>query len=501
MTLAETLKLLSPELLLAIFGFFVLGTDLVLRDKAPLVRLTLMGLILAFLATVSLWGTDRTFLAAMLTVDPFAVAFKAFGILATILVVLVACDYVPVGQRGQQTDNPATAIGTIDAPIAHQGEFYSLLLFAAMSITLLASATSLIMIYLSIEFLSITSYILVGYLRRDTLSNEAALKYFFYGAITAAVMLYGISLLYGLTGAVDLRGIAGYLATITPEPGVLRWAVLPAAVMVVAGFGFKVSAVPFHQWAPDAYEGAPTPITAFISVAPKVAGFAVMLRVLVTALPYFRADWVGLIAAMSAVSMTLGNVVAIPQTNIKRMLAYSSIAQAGYILIGVAAASTLGVTATLFYVLIYALSNLGAFATVIVVSNHLNSDAIPDYAGLSQRSPGLALAMLLFLLSLAGIPPLAGFIGKFYLFSAAVEQGMVWLVVIGVINSVVSLYYYLIVVKAMYIAEPPTEEPVPVSRALSAALLITALGVLLLGIFPRPFLAWIQTAAQVFLPG
>jgi proton-translocating NADH-quinone oxidoreductase chain N len=381
----------------------------------------------------------------------------------------------------------------------YRGEFYTLLLFTALAISLIAAATDLILIYLAIELLSITSYVLTGYLREDPKSNEAAIKYFLYGAAASAVMLYGMSLLYGATGSTNLSEIATALREAEAS---LRGVVFPAAILLLVGFGFKIAAVPFHQWAPDAYEGAPTPVTAFLSVGPKVAGFAVLARVFLTALPSFQPDRVvALLAGISVVTMTFGNLVALTQRNIKRMLAYSSIAQAGYILLGVVAASTLGMTSLVFYLIVYSFTNLGAFIVVITFSNGGGGDAIEDYAGLSQRSPGLALAMVLFLLSLAGIPPLAGFVGKFYLFAAAMKEGFLWLVLVGVINSIVSLYYYLQVIRQMYIIPPRTEEAVPASRALSSALLIAMAGVLLLGIYPAPLIELIQVAAQAFLSG
>jgi NADH-quinone oxidoreductase subunit N len=273
----------------------------------------------------------------------------------------------------------------------------------------------------------------------------------------------------------------------------------------VAGFAFKIAAVPFHQWAPDAYEGAPTPVTAFLSVGPKIAGFAVILRVLMTALPLslvdLAMDWRTLLMAISVVTMTVGNLTALWQDNIKRMLAYSSIAQAGYILIGVVAASPRGLAAVLVYLAAYAFTNLGAFAAVVAFSNQTNSDAIEDYAGLSTRAPVMALVMIICLLSLAGIPPTAGFIGKLWLFSAAIEQGLIWLAVVGVINGVISLAYYWRVMRAMYFAPAQSDEPVALSPALTVALAVTLIGVLFVGVFPSSLLSLVETAAQVFFTG
>jgi NADH-quinone oxidoreductase subunit N len=482
LTLSQTLALLAPELVLVIAGLVVLGLDLTWRDEEkkewlPYVALVGLGGVLA--AIVALWGREAVLFSGVYIVDLFALFFKVIAVASVGLVILSAIEFM----RGRTR---------------YRGEFYTLLLFAALAISLVAAATDLILIYLAIELLSITSYILTGYLREDPKSNEAAIKYFLYGATASAVMLYGMSLLYGATGSTNLSQIAMALGEADAS---LRGIVFPAVILLLAGFGFKIGAVPFHQWAPDAYEGAPTPVTAFLSVGPKVAGFAVLARVFLTALPSFQPDWVALLASISAVTMTLGNLVAIWQRNIKRMLAYSSIAQAGYILLGVVAASALGMTSLVFYLIIYLFANLGAFIVIITFSNGGGGDAIEDYAGLSQRSPGLALAMLLFLLSLAGIPPLAGFVGKFYLFAAVMKEGFLWLVLVGVLNSIVSLYYYLQVVRQMYIIPPRTEEPGPASPALSGALLITMAGVLLLGIYPAPLVELIRVAARALLPG
>jgi proton-translocating NADH-quinone oxidoreductase chain N len=355
---------------------------------------------------------------------------------------------------------------------------------------------------LAFDFVSIASYILTGYLRDDRGSAEAATKYFLYGAALSSVMLYGMSWFYGLTGSADLEDIAGSLMGMG---GSVRPIVLPALILMVGGFAFKIAAVPFHQWAPDAYEGAPTPVTAFLSVGPKIAGFAVILRVLMTALPLtmvdLATDWRTLLMAISVVTMTVGNLTALWQDDIKRMLAYSSIAQAGYILIGVVAASPRGTTAVLLYLATYSLTNLGAFAAVIAFSNQVGSDVIEEYAGLSQRAPGVAAVLIICLLSLTGIPPTAGFVGKLWLFSAAIEEGLVWLAAVGVINSVISLSYYWKVIRAMYLVPAQTEERLTTPPTLAVALGVTVAGVLLVGAFPGPLLSLIRAAAPTFFGG
>jgi proton-translocating NADH-quinone oxidoreductase chain N len=479
------LWLLSPELLLLFAGLLILGLDAIRprqEEKGWLPYVALAGLAGSLIATITLWGCNTRVLF-VLSCDPFALMVKMIALVAMGLVILASDVYIRTRSK-------------------YQGEFYALLLFSAMTICLLAGATNLIMIFLAFDFLSITSYILTGYLRDDRRSTEAAIKYFIYGAALSAAMLYGMSWFYGLTGSTDLNGIAKDLME---AENTLRPVILTALILMVAGFAFKIGAVPFHQWAPDVYEGAPTPVTAFLSVGPKIAGFALIVRVMLTALPMDLAnlamDWRTLMMAIAALTMTVGNLVALWQQNIKRMLAYSSIAQAGYVLIGVVAASPRGVTAVLLYLAAYALTNLGAFAAVIAFSNQTGSDDIDDYAGLSKRAPGLALVLIVCLLSLGGIPPTAGFIGKLYLFSAAIEEGLLWLAALGVINSVISLSYYWKVIRAMYLRPTQAEDRLITSPALAVALGVTVVGVLIVGAFPGPLLALIQAAAPTFFGG
>ena len=374
-----------------------------------------------------------------------------------------------------------------------------MLLFSALAICLLSGATNLITILLSLDLLNITSYILTGYPHDDQRSTEAAIKLFLYSATLSAMMLYGASWFYGLTGSTDLTGIATVLRE---TENTVRPTVLPALIFIVAGFTLKVGAVPFHQWAPDAYEGAPVPVTAFLSTGPMIGGFAVILRVLLTALPpdleNLATDWRTLLMAIATLTMTVGNLVALWQQNVKRLLAYSSIAQAGYMLIGVVVASPQGVTAVLLYLAAYVLANLGAFAAVAALSNQTRSDVIGDYAGLSKRAPALALALTVCMLSLGGIPPTAGFAGKLCLFSAAIEKGLLWLAVVGAINGVISLACYWKIIRAVYIAPVQTEKRLTISPALAVALGVTVAGVLVVGVLSGPLLALLQVAAQTF---
>jgi proton-translocating NADH-quinone oxidoreductase chain N len=485
LTLGQTLWLLSPELALLLAGLLVMGLDAVRphrEEKRWPPYVALGGVAVALIATATLWGCDTRVLF-VLTCDPFALMIKAVALVATGFVVLVSDAYIRAHSR-------------------YLGEFYALLLFAVMAICLLGGATNLVMVFLAFDFLSIVSYLLTGFLRDDRRSAEAGLKYFLYGAALSAVMLYGMSWFYGLTGSTDLGAIASGLIDME---GAVRPIVLPALILMAAGFAFKIGAVPFHQWAPDAYEGAPTPVAAFLSVGPKIAGFAVILRVLMTALPLdlvdLALDWRALLMAISVVTMTVGNLVALWQDNVKRLLAYSSIAQAGYVLIGVVAASPRGIAAVLLYLSAYALTNLGAFAAVIGFSNQTGSEAIEDFAGLSQRAPGVALVLIICLLSLTGIPPTAGFVGKLWLFSAAIEGGLTWLAVVGVINNVISLSYYWKIMRAAYLTPTQIVERFTTSPTLAVALGATAAGVLIIGVFPGPLLSLIQAAAVTLFGG
>ncbi|MCX7706667.1 MAG: NADH-quinone oxidoreductase subunit N [Anaerolineae bacterium] len=493
MTLKD-LPFLLPELILLAGATLVFLLDLVwlkrprMADKRdrwlPYVALAVLGA-----AALGLIPSLRTAtpVATMLVADPFGVFFKALAIMGLALVILTAVPYL----RGR------TPFG---------GEFYALLLVTGVAISLAVSAVNLLLIYLSMETLSIISYVLTGYLRHDKKSGEAALKYFLYGATASAVMLYGISLLYGATGSTDLTGLAQRLAT--RPPAELAWLTTPAIVLLLTGFGFKASLVPFHQWAPDAYEGAPTPVTAFLSTASKATGFAILMRVFMVALNQrpVVSQWIALLVAVSVVTMTLGNLAALRQTNLKRLLAYSSIAQAGYILIGVAALladprrTFTGVNGVLIYLLAYLFTNVGAFAVVTAVEAATGKVELKDYAGLVRRSPWLAALMAIFLLSLAGIPPTGGFIGKFFVFGAAVQNQMWMLLLVAAINSVVAAFYYLNVVRYMFLM--PAEEgaaPVPVALPLRGALGISAVVTLLLGLVPGPLITWASQSARVLL--
>jgi len=353
----------------------------------------------------------------------------------------------------------------------------------------MASANDLLSMFITLEFSTFGFYVLVAYLREDAASNEAGLKFFILGVFAAGLLTYGISLVYGETGKILFPDIASTAWT----PGLVI-----GFLLIFASLGFKIGAVPFHSWIPDTYHGAPTPITAFLSIAPKAATFAILLRLFFVSLAALKPAWVLLLVGVSILSMTYGNIVAIAQKNIKRLLAYSGIAQIGNVLIGLAAGTKMGEDAILFYLLTYVFANVGAFAVVIAVSNLIRSDEIDDYSGLNRRSPFLAFAMLVFLLSLAGVPPLAGFIGKLYIFLAAIKEELYTLIIVGLVNIVISMYYYLIIVKKMYINEPIDRSPLTVSPSMQAVIYVGLAGTLVLGIYPKPFIEWAVAATLMF---
>ncbi len=400
--------------------------------------------------------------------------------------------------------------------LERNGEFYLIIIVATLGAALMAAASDLIMVFVAIETTTIPLYILAGFRRNDEKSIEASMKYFLFGSFASAIMLYGFSLLYGFTGQTNLYAIASFLGggEFASEP----IPVLIAMVFVAVGFGFKISAVPFHFWTPDVYEGAPTPVTAFLSVASKAASFALLIRFFVAVFPNtvvidgqaMQDFWVTLVAALSVLSMTVGNVVALAQRNFKRLLAYSSIAQAGYTLIGVAAIQAQpvtetsgllgpanGVAAVAFYMFMYTFTNLLAFGVLILFSERTGSEEISDLAGLNRRNPWMALAMTIGLLSLAGIPPAAGFFGKFFLFNAAVEAGLEWLAIVGVLNAIVALYYYLVVIKIIYVDHHPDEDqPITVSTTGGWTMALISVIVIILGVIPTTIFNWAVDAAE-----
>ena len=396
-----------------------------------------------------------------------------------------------------------TSLLSLDVPRLQKIEYYALLIMATIGFSLMAASTDLIMIYVALETASISSYLLAGFYSGQTLSSEAGMKYFVYGAFTTAVMLYGMSLIYGVTGQTNLY-VIGSLFSGEQIAGVQPLLLL-ASVLVVVGFAFKTSIVPYHFWSPDVYQGAPTPFTAFLSTASKAAGFAIFLRVFLAGVlgpANTSAEWWAMLVAMCIITMVLGNFVAIFQTNIKRLLAYSSIAQAGYALIGLVTLSQDGSGATMFYLLMYVFTNIAAFGVIILISNVTKSDDLKDLSGLNRRSPFLALVMLFAILSLGGIPPTAGFFGKFFLFKAAVDAGLWWLAGIGILMAFVGLYYYLSIIKVMYLYRSEEDDvPIPVSRAAQIGLVVSVLLIIYLGVSAGPAFDLTRQAAAAFFPG
>jgi NADH-quinone oxidoreductase subunit N len=474
---AADLLLMLPELLLTGLACLVLVLDFSFPriGKGTLAWLTVAGFvgILASLVWMFAAGVHGTLFNNMFVLDPFAMFFKIVVVVATLLVLLASLDY-------------------IKRIYLFRGEYYVMVMLASLGMLFMASANDLLSMFITIEFATFGFYILVAYLREDDLrSSEAGLKFFVLSVFTAAIMVFGISLIYGETGTIVFPELAA-------SRPVLTGGLVIGFLCVLVGLGFKIGAAPFHNWIPDIYQGAPTPITAYLSIAPKAAAFAIVLRIFFSTFAEFKPEWVWLVIGMAALSMTYGNIVAIAQTDIKRLLAYSGIAQIGNILIGLAAGTKMGGEAVLFYLLTYLVANLGAFAVIIVFSNLTGSDRIEDYSGLGRRSPLLAAAMLVFLLSLAGVPPLAGFIGKIYVFAAAMREGLVILVIIGLINIVISMYYYLVIVKKIYIAEPTDRRPIPVSGPMKAVVYATVAGTVVLGVYPKPFIEWAVASTSLF---
>jgi NADH-quinone oxidoreductase subunit N len=466
-----------PEIGLLLLGTVVLVLDLVWKDEERSRNLgwvTFGGvmLILADMWLIGRPGSEPLILwGGMLRHDWLAFAFKNIALFGAAITALLGMYSPSLGKRG---------------------EFYLLLLASTMGMTLMGASADLIMLFLAIETTSIPLYVLSGFMRDDDKSTEAGFKYLLFGAMTTGIMLYGFSLLFGFSGTSNIYDIVAVWQSGTVSQGAL----FASALMILVGFGFKISMVPFHFWAPDVYEGAPTPITGFLSTASKAAGFAVLIRVLLAAFPAATPQWGAVLAALAVVTMTLGNTVALAQKNIKRLLAYSSIAHAGYILMGVVAATKLGITSVVFYLVAYLLTNLAAFAVVGIVGRTVGSDDISAYAGLSRRSSGLSLAMLVAFLSLAGVPPLAGFVAKIWVFAAAVDADLVWLAFIGVINAIIGVYYYLIVLKYVYLYRSDDEDkPLPISRPDRLALAMLTLGILLVGILFGPWWGFAESAA------
>ena len=461
------LAAIRPELWVAAMSMVVLVADLFVPrgKKAFLASLALVTCIVGC-AMVFTTGVDRLIFSNLFSIDSFSVFFKLVMLIATAVTVLMSIRFLDIEET-------------------HLGEYYALLLMALTGMMFMASAVDLIAIYISLELMAIACYVLTGFFKRDRQSNEAAMKYFLLGTFASGILLYGMALVYGLTGSTNLYEIAGKLNPTGPNHSI----VLLGMLMLIAGLGFKVAAVPFHMWAPDIYQGAPTPVTGFLSVGPKAAYFAILLRICLVGLAPLSADWRTILAWIAFFTMTVGNVGAIVQTNVKRLLAYSSISHVGYLLMGLVAGGDFGISGMMLYLFIYVFMNLGAFGIVIYLrSEGQTGDEIEHFNGLAKRNPWASALMVVFLLSLAGIPPTAGFVGKYFLFSAAIDQGYGLLAIAAVLSSAVSLYYYFKIVMAMYMGEPSERLAFNESAPLVLALILAVSATMAFGLYPAPLI-------------
>lgn len=489
----KDLQFLYPELALTATLCVAIIADLIFRRTSIVVStIVMIGLVVTGVLVLGQSGMHASIFGNMMAVDPFAYFFKLVIVITAILIVVFS-------------------LGSSELNTAKRklGEYYALLIALTLGMVLMAGASNLLMMYLALELSSISSYILSGYTREAPDSSEASLKYVIYGALSSGLMLYGISIIYGLTGSLDIYTINQMLA----QGNYNTIALLIAGVLAMAGFGYKISAVPFHFWTPDVYEGAPITITAFLSVASKAGGFAMMIRFFkvtfidssVVALPVGvwaslkGFEWYHLIAAISVLTMTLGNLVAIWQNNLKRLLAYSSIAHAGYMLMGVVVLSNDGLAAIMLYFVVYLFMNLGAFYIVMLIANQTGSEDIEDYKGLGPRAPFITVALAVFLISLTGLPPTAGFIGKLYLFAALLNHGWVWLAVVGALNSVISLYYYVRIFRNMYLRSSEEQvAPLTFTTMQKATVLVLLVPTLLLGLYFGPLVQLAQASVKIF---
>ena len=476
---ADDLIRFSPELILTIAGTLLMVLDPLFAKKLPRMfgHISIAAFLAAIVGAFAAQSVMGSSFSNLLIVDGFATFFRVLVLVIGILAVLLSYRYL-----GRE--------------MAETGEYHALLLFCVAGQCLMAASNDLIMIFIGLEISSIATYILAGYLRNDRRNNEAALKYFLLGSFATAFLLYGVAIIYGITGTTKLDEIR----TALMQPGISLAGVTIAAALMIVGLGFKISAAPFQMWAPDVYQGAPAPVSVFMATAPKAAAFAVFLRIFMTSFQTIANDWEPLIWISALLSMTIGNFAALTQNNLKRMMAYSAIAHAGYILVAFAAKSDGGTAAVMFYLAAYALMNVGAFAVIIHIcgkgERHLR---IEDLSGLAQKQPVTAALLTIFLLSLIGVPLTGGFFGKFYIFRAALESNLIWLTVLGLLNSAVAAYYYLSILVVMYMKEPGevTNTLEPLSPGLGAALVLPAIGTFVLGIIPGAVLNFARASSML----
>ncbi|MDQ1612320.1 MAG: NADH-quinone oxidoreductase subunit [Pyrinomonadaceae bacterium] len=496
---ASDLQLIVPELILTLSACVVLVMEVILprREHKWTAYAALGGVALSAVSLFLLWQTNRDNLPlnafyGMIRIDGFALVFKMIFLLAAALTIAISVRYLEV--EGEQ-----------------RGEYYALVLFATVGMLFLGCGYDLISLYISLELMALTFYVLVGFTKRERRSNEAGMKYFLLGAFSSGVLLYGMSLLFGVAGSTNLGDISRSINVILTAPPLegalnaglpLRPLLLLAMIAVAAGLFFKLAAVPFHMWAPDAYEGAPTPVTAFLSTGSKAASFALFARIFLEALGGMRADWAPLVGLVAAVTIMVGNWAAVTQVNAKRLLAYSSISNAGYLLLGVIAANEYGYVGLVVYLLVYTLMNIGAFGVIISLRRRgLVGDNVDDFTGLGQKAPGMALMMTIFMLSLGGLPLTGGFIGKWFLFGGLLQRAdadgkdwYIWLAVWAILNTVVSFFYYVRFIRVMYLGDGVADaRPLSLSPALRAALVVAVVGVIVIGVYPQPFINLAQS--------
>ena len=488
------LQLIVPELILTVCACLALVMEVVLpyRKSKLIAYFSLVGIALA---GVSLWvqflSSDILPLDGfygMIRIDGFALLFQSIFLVGAALAIAISTRYLDI--EGEQ-----------------HGEYYALVLFATVGMMFLACGFDLITLYVSLELMALTFYVLVAFTKREKRSNEAAMKYFLLGAFSSGVLLYGMSLLYGIAGSTNLAEIGRAVATIATNAGAdpgaasLRPMLLLGMIALAAGLFFKIAAVPFHMWAPDAYEGAPTSVTAFLSTASKAASFALYARIFIEALNSMRADWAPLLGLVAAITIMVGNWAAVTQENSKRLLAYSSISNAGYLLLGLVAGNLYGYVGLVIYLLVYTLMNMGAFGIIISLRRRgIIGDNVDDLTGLAHKAPGMAAMMAVFMLSLGGLPITGGFIGKYFLFGGLLQRGKIegktwyyWLAAWAIINTVVSFYYYVRFIKVMYLGDRIADEkPLSLSPALTGALVVCLVGILFIGVYPQPLIAIVQ---------
>jgi len=491
------LQLIAPELILTVFACIALVMEVILpyRKSKWTAYFALVGVALASISLGLQWWSSWDLLPldgfyGMVRIDGFALIFRSIFLVAAALAIAISTRYLDI--EGEQ-----------------HGEYYALVLFATIGMMFLGCGYDLIVLYVSLELMALTFYVLVAFTKREKRSNEAAMKYFLLGAFSSGVLLYGMSLLYGITGSTNLGQIGNEVGTmlgqITADPSgdiaKLRPMLLLGMIALAAGLFFKIAAVPFHMWAPDAYEGAPTSVTAFLSTGSKAASFALYARIFMEALPSMRTDWAPLLGLVAAITIMVGNWAAVTQENAKRLLAYSSISNAGYLLLGLVAGNAYGYLGLVIYLFVYTLMNMGAFGVIISLRRRgIIGDNVDDMTGLAQKAPGMAAMMAVFMLSLGGLPMTGGFIGKYFLFGGLLQRGTAeqkswyyWLAIWAIINTVVSFYYYVRFIKVMYLGDRIADDkPLALSPALQTALVVSLAGIIIIGVYPQPFISIAQ---------